>query len=219
MLVRMDSAFVRGLTQGRLSRRQLLRGAGGAVAGAYVGSALAACGIAGTRDTGAAADYNWSDFWNRQQVAGDPRLGQLAALHRPKQGQHPSIDEFTEKTGIQVNYKPVIQDNASFFAQISPVLQAGAVDRLRPGRDHRWLGAHPDDQEPVADPARPLADAELLPLRGADRASALFDPKNTYTVTWQSGITGIAYDTATDRAAGSTASATSSTRRSRARSG
>ena len=41
-----------------------------------------------------------------------------------KHGSHPSIDEFTKQTGIQVNYKPVIQDNASFFAQISPVLQA-----------------------------------------------------------------------------------------------
>ena len=101
MLSRVDRALVRGLTQGRLSRRQLLRGAGGALAGAYVGSALAACGIAGTRDTGAPADYNWSEFWNRQQVAGVLDWANWPLYIDTKQGQHPSIDEFTQRTGIK----------------------------------------------------------------------------------------------------------------------
>ena len=50
-----ERALLRGLTERRLSRRGLLRGAGGALAGAYLAGALSACGIAGTRDTGAPA--------------------------------------------------------------------------------------------------------------------------------------------------------------------
>ena len=201
MLTRVNSAFVRGLTQGRLSRRQLLRGAGGAVAGAYVGSALAACGIAGTRDTGAPADYNWSEFWNQQQVAGSSTGPTGRSTSTPTRAQHPSIDEFTQKTGIQVNYRPVIQDNASFFAQISPVLQAEAGHRLRPDRDHRRLGADADDREPLADPARPLADPELLPLRRPDRARARVRPQEPlHGRPGRRGSPGIAYDPRADRA-------------------
>ena len=194
MLTHVNSAFVRGLTQGRLSRRQLLRGAGGAVAGAYVGSALAACGLAGTRDTGAPADYNWSEFWNRQQVAGVLDWANWPLYIDTKQGQHPSIDEFTQKTGIQVNYKPVIQENASFFAQISPVLQAKqsiGYDlivisdgwELTQMIKNRWL--IPLDHARIPNFFRYAGPTALGPS---------FDPKNTYTATWQAGVTGIAYN-------------------------
>ena len=194
MLSRVNRALVRGLTQGRLSRRQLLRGAGGALAGAYVGSALAACGIAGTRDTGAPADYNWSEFWNRQQVAGVLDWANWPLYIDTKQGQHPSIDEFTQRTGIKVNYKPVIQENASFFAQISPVLQAKqsiGYDlivisdgwELTQMIDNRWL--IPLDHSRIPNFSRYAGPTALGPS---------FDPKNTYTVTWQAGITGIAYN-------------------------
>jgi spermidine/putrescine transport system substrate-binding protein len=40
----------------------------------------------------------------------------------------PSLDAFTERTGIQVNYREVIPDTDRFFQQIEPYLAAG-----RPG--------------------------------------------------------------------------------------
>ena len=164
------------------------------MAGAYVGSVLAACGIAGTRDTGAPADYNWSEFWNRQQVAGVLDWASWPLYIDTKQGQHPSIDDFTRRTGIQVDYKPVIQENASFFAQISPVLQAKqsiGYDlivisdgwELTQMIKNRWL--IPLDHTRIPN---------FFKYAGPTALGPSFDPKNTYTVTWQAGITGLAYN-------------------------
>ena len=33
-------------------------------------------------------------------------------------GTHPTLDTFKQQTGIQVNYKPVINDNQAFYAKI-----------------------------------------------------------------------------------------------------
>ena len=65
-----DPAFLRGLTQSRFSRRQFVRAGATAAAVAGFGSALSACGIAGTRDTGAPADFDWASFWASQQARG-----------------------------------------------------------------------------------------------------------------------------------------------------
>ena len=64
-----DPAFLRGIVQSRFSRRKLLRAAGAGVAGAGLMGFLDACGIAGTRDTGA-ENVNWSVFWSQQHKAG-----------------------------------------------------------------------------------------------------------------------------------------------------
>ena len=45
----LDAALARGLTQARVSRRQVLKGAVAAAVGAGVAGALSACGISGTQ--------------------------------------------------------------------------------------------------------------------------------------------------------------------------
>jgi spermidine/putrescine transport system substrate-binding protein len=189
-----EPAFLRGLTEARFSRRGLLRGAAAGVAGAGIAGALAACGVAGTRNTGAPADFNWKSWWAEQRKAGVLDFANWPLYIDTKKGEHPSLELFQKHEGISVNYRPVIQDNASFFAQISPVLQAQqsiGYDlivisdgwELTQMITNRWL--IPLDHARIPNFSRHAGSvARKLP----------YDPDNRYTVTWQAGLTGIAYD-------------------------
>ena len=190
----LDPARLRGMTQSRLSRRDFVRAGATAAAVAGLGSVLSACGIAGTRDTGAPAIFDWSSWWSKQQKHGVLDWANWPLYIDTSHGRHPSLERFTKQTGIHVNYRPVIQENASFFAQISPVLQA----RQGIGYDlivisdgweltqmiaNRWL--IPLDHSRIPNFRRHAGPIAVHPS---------FDPRNRYTVTWQAGITGIGYD-------------------------
>ena len=106
---------------------------------------------------------------------------------------YPSIEAFTEQTGIEVEYDEGLLDNADFLAQYAPDLRAGnntGWDVMSPGG---WV---------VERMARlgwlEELDHSKLPnwtANVADYAKGLwFDPDNKYSVWWQGGITGIAYD-------------------------
>ncbi len=105
----------------------------------------------------------------------------------------PTLDAFTRRTGISVDYVEEINDNDEFFGKISPSL----MNHQQTGRDLivisdwmcarfvrlGWVQEMDRDRQPnVAEYLDPL-------LR-----SPAFDPGRTYTVPYQSGITGIAYD-------------------------
>ena len=129
--------------------------------------------------------------------AGD---GKLAWLNWPAyidisedETSYPSIEAFTEQTGIEVEYDEGLLDNAEFLAQYAPDLRAGnntGWDVMSPGG---WV---------VERMARlgwlEELDHSKLPnwtANAADYAKGLwFDPDNKYSVWWQGGITGIAYD-------------------------
>ena len=189
-----DPAFLRGVTEARFSRRRLLRAAGAGAAGAGMIGFLDACGIAGTRGTGA-ENVNWSVFWAQQHKAGVLDWANWPLyIDSAHGGDHPSIDLFSRQTGTTVNYRAVIQDNPSFFAQISPVLQAGqsiGYDlivisdgwELTQLIQNRWL--IPLDQSRMPNFHRHA---------GSIARDPPFDPGNRYTASWQSGLTGIAYD-------------------------
>jgi len=108
-------------------------------------------------------------------------------------GTYPTIDQFTSQTGIQVQYHEDINDNSEFFGKIQPDLQAGrstGYDMITPSD---WM---------VAKLIRfgylqPL-DKSLLPNWTANAQDVLknpwYDPGNTYSIPWQAGIVGIAYN-------------------------
>lgn len=187
--------LLRGLTEPRYSRRRFVRGAAGLLAAGSLAGALSACGIAGTRDTGWKDGFNWESWWSEQSKQGTFDFANWPLyIDRTKDGS-PTLNDFSEKYGITVNYLPVIQDNASFFAQISPVLQAGqsiGYDmvvisngwQLTQMIKNHWL--IPLDHSRMPNFERYAAQSIRSPN---------YDPGNKFTVTWQSGITGIAYDT------------------------
>ena len=171
-----------------------MRGAIAGAAGVGLAGALGACGISGSRGTGAPADFNWASWWAKQRKQGTLDWANWPLYIDTSHGDHPTLDKFTADTGIDVSYKPVIQDNAAFFAQISPVLEAQQsigydLIVITEGWEltqlikNRWL--IPLDQSRMPNFKRHAGKAVRDPS---------YDPGNRHTVTWQSGLTGIAYD-------------------------
>lgn len=185
---------LRGLTEPRYSRRRFVRGAAGLIAAGPLAGVVSACGIAGTRNTGWEEGFGWETWWREQERQGTFDFANWPLyIDRTKDGS-PTLNAFSAKTGTTVNYRPVIQDNASFFAQISPVLQAEQATgydmvvisngwELTQMIENHWL--IPLDHSRLPNFARYASAAVRDPV---------FDPGNEFTVTWQSGITGIAYD-------------------------
>jgi spermidine/putrescine transport system substrate-binding protein len=106
--------------------------------------------------------------------------------------KRPTIQQFQERYDIAVRYIEDVNDNDEFFAKIQPSLQAGqSVDRdlivltdWMAGRLVRLGWVEPIDRE-----ATPNATNLVQALR-----SPGWDPDRTYSLPWQSGMTGIAYN-------------------------
>jgi len=188
-----DPALLRGLTQRRLSRRDALKLGGGAVGL----SILAACGVSGTvaKNSPTPSAIDFKKIYDDGKPAGVLNFANWEDyIDVDSKGNSPSLKEFTKETGIKVNYKTVISDNDPFLAKIIPVLQAGqdtgydlvvltnggGIERMLRLNylvplDHKYLpnwqaNADPKTKNPV------------------------YDPGNKYTVPWQSGFTGIGYN-------------------------
>jgi spermidine/putrescine transport system substrate-binding protein len=111
----------------------------------------------------------------------------------------PSLVEFQKKFGVHVDYTEDINDNESFYNKIAPLLKRGEST----GRDIVVLtdnavnlglmlkNGYAEKLDKSAIPnIKNLVDVQKHPS---------FDPNRDYTLPWQSGMTGIAYnDTLTD---------------------
>ncbi|MEX0673567.1 MAG: spermidine/putrescine ABC transporter substrate-binding protein [Gaiellaceae bacterium] len=106
--------------------------------------------------------------------------------------KRPTIQQFQQKYDVAVRYIEDVNDNDEFFAKIQPSLSAGqSVDRdlivltdWMAGRLVRLGWLEPIDREATPN-ASNLVDA---------LASPGWDPDRTYSLPWQSGMTGIAYN-------------------------
>ncbi|MCM3922741.1 spermidine/putrescine ABC transporter substrate-binding protein [Frankia sp. AiPs1] len=187
-----DPAMLRGLTQARFGRRGLLRFAG--LAGGA--TLLAACGVSGEKKDSAGDDA--ASFWRDRTKAGtlDFANWPLYMDVGSTDSDHPSLDVFTKKTGIKVTYREVIQDNESFFAQIRPTLAAGKSI----GYDLMVLTNGITLSRVMQLGYLAPLDHARLPTFAANASpnvrNPTYDPGNAYTIPWQSGLTGIAYDPA-----------------------
>jgi spermidine/putrescine transport system substrate-binding protein len=108
--------------------------------------------------------------------------------------KRPTLDQFTEETGIAVRYFEDINDNAQYFGKIQgPLSQGRGIDRdiivLTDNSrfpalmiEQGWLEELDKDRIPNIEN---LIDAQQSPP---------FDPDRTYSLPWQSGMTGIAWN-------------------------
>ena len=172
-----------------LSRRGFLGRAGAGMAVVSLGGLLAACG---ERDGGSTPSFD------------DEPAGLLNFANRPlyidkvfrddETKYSPTLIGFSERTGIQVNYREVIQESDWFYQRIEPRLAAGQPSgwdvmvitngiTLTKLKENGYLVELPADLRPNFD--RHAGDFVVDPP---------YDPDNRYTMAWQSGITGIAYD-------------------------
>ena len=191
----LDPALARGLTEPRYTRAELLKSAGIGAGALGIGSLMAACGVSGTAGK-QKSGFDWAKWWSKQKQTGTLNFANWPLYIDVSHGQHPSLNQFTKATGIKVNYAEVIQDNAPFYAKIAPTLQAGqsiGYDIVVMTSDTWQLAEilHVNHWAVPLDHARiPNFFKYASPLI----KSPSYDPGNKYTVAWQSGFTGIAYN-------------------------
>ncbi|MFB8139523.1 ABC transporter substrate-binding protein [Streptomyces parvus] len=134
------AAMRRSLTSGRgaLTRRSLLRASGmGALALGGIAT-LGACGIppAKRADAGAPSD----DHSDKEKEVAFSNWTEYMDVSEDEKSR-PTLQAFTERTGIRVKYTEDINDNVEFFGKIKPQLAAGQ----NTGRDlicvTDWLAA------------------------------------------------------------------------------
>jgi len=195
-----DPAVWRGLTEPRISRRQLLASAGAGAGALGLSGFLAACGVKGATSTkssstptaGAVGSAAW---WSKQKLHHTVNFANWPYYIDVLKGKHPSLDHFTQKTGIKVTYTEPISDNLPFYAKIRPSLQA-----------KQYTGF---DVIVMTNNSPPLGYLiEFGWLTPLDRSMMVnfekyagplvknpsWDPGNKYTMAWQSGWTAIGYN-------------------------
>jgi spermidine/putrescine transport system substrate-binding protein len=194
-----DPAVMQEILRRRLTRRNVLRGAGVGVAGFSLASLLAACGDDG--GGGGNGDGNGDTAFDIAQIyAGEPGDTVNFAnwpfyLDQAKDSEgnviNPSLRLFEKETGISVDYRDVINDNAEFFGAIQPLLAGGDdpgwdIIVITNGRYFTTLVAN-DWVYPLDPARRPNFDANAASWA----RDPFYDPGNAHGMAWQSVITGI----------------------------
>lgn len=182
-------AFRAALARGLVSRRTALLG----MAGLGV-AALSACGSEGTGGGTATggAPATQEDLSDSEKVVNWSNWPEYIDVDDA--GNRPSIDAFTAATGIAVNYTEDYNDNDEFYAKVRPLLEAGQDT----GRDvwcsTDWMVSRLIRQGYVQE-----LDYANIP-NGENVVESLsnveFDPGRKFSLPWQSGFAGIAYNPA-----------------------
>ncbi|GGO70508.1 polyamine ABC transporter substrate-binding protein [Nonomuraea cavernae] len=181
-----NPALLRGVTQPR-TRREAFRIAGLSAAAL----ALAACGVQGQKAAPPKADAV-KDFWSKQT-----KHGKVVFANWPEYmpGDKAPLEAFAKATGISYEYKEVVNENAEFFGKVDPVLRAGQSL----GYDIVVMTNGVQLQHMFELGYATALDHSQLPNfaahAGAKYKERSYDPGNTYTLPYMSGITGIAYNT------------------------
>jgi spermidine/putrescine transport system substrate-binding protein len=173
----------------RITRRTFVRRAAASGSILTVPGLLAACG-------GGGGGGGTSSGATTQQLAKTLHFSNwtLYMDRNLKNHTFPSLIAFQKKTGTHVDYVQDINDNESYYHKIQPLLAHGQST----GRDivvltdnDRYLGlmlekgyAEKLDKSAIPN-MKNLLDVQKHPS---------FDPNRDYTLPWQSGMTGIAYN-------------------------
>ena len=189
-----DPALWRGLTQRRMSRRGALGVAGKGAGLLSMAALLASCGIAGSAER-RGAPVDWAAFWKDQKPTKQLNFANWPLYIDSEHGKTVSLELFTKATGIKVAYDPVIQSDDSFYATVEPELAAQEVT----GYDIMVITNGWYFTQLVNNGFLIELDFSKIP-NFFKYASPLvknpsYDPGNKHSVTWQTGFTGIAYNT------------------------
>jgi spermidine/putrescine transport system substrate-binding protein len=178
----------------RITRKTFIRRAAASGSILTVPGLLAACGGGGGGGGGGSSTTS-------KQLAKTLHFSNWTLYMDVNKKKHtfPSLIEFQKKYGTHVDYVEDINDNAGFFGKIQGQLSRGQSigrDIIVLTDNDRYLGlmlekgwAEKLDKSAIPN-MKNLVDVQKHPS---------FDPHRDYTLPWQSGMTGIAYnDTQTD---------------------
>jgi spermidine/putrescine transport system substrate-binding protein len=184
------------LSRSQMGRRGFLRGAGLAGLGLGAPGLLAACGTPAaqqTADSCVSKDLsstqktlrfsNWPLYLDEKEVK---RGGKKVTVN-------PTLDRFEKQTAIKVDYVADVNDNSEFFG----VVRNQLADCQPTGRDIMvltdWMAARMVNLgwlQKLDKAQVPNVEANLVPTL----KSPSWDKNRDYSVPWQSGLTGIAYN-------------------------
>jgi len=177
-----------------LTRRQLLERAALGGAALSVPGLLAACGGSGgiegaaTTTTGSAATTAARELASKLTISN----WTLYIDIDEETNERPTLAQFTEETGVEVEYIEDVNDNDEWFGKNQAALKAGNPI----GRDLTvltdWMAARMVRLGYVE-----ALDRDAMP-NASNLVSALaspgWDPNREFSMPWQSGLTGIGYD-------------------------
>ncbi len=179
-----------------VSRRGFMRGAGLAGLGVGATALLSACGTPAAKQTASSCVSkdlsasqktlhfsNWPLYLDEKKVK---RGGKKVTTY-------PTLADFEKQTGIKVDYVTDVNDNSEFFG----IVRNQLADCKSTGRDIMtltdWMAARMVDLGWLQ-----KLDKSKIPNVGANLVSTLkspsWDKNRDYSVPWQSGLTGIAYN-------------------------
>ncbi|WP_149202494.1 polyamine ABC transporter substrate-binding protein [Actinotalea subterranea] len=172
-----------------VSRRSVLALGAGLAGG---GALLAACGTGGTPSAG-------SSTGPAQDLSETEKLVRWANwtlyLDYDDQAQaYPTLDRFTQETGIEVTYAEDIEDNDAYFGKVQGQLANGqdigqdivTLTDWMAGRMIRLGYTQELDKANIPNAANLLASLQ----------DVSFDPGRAHSLTWQSGFGGLAWSKA-----------------------
>ncbi|MGH3017887.1 MAG: ABC transporter substrate-binding protein [Gaiellaceae bacterium] len=173
-----------------ITRKQLLRRGAAGVTVLSLPGLLAACGGGGGGDGGDGGELkDVLNFSNWELYIDTPSTRKAAGLTGPT-----TLQQFTAKNGIKVNYYEDVNDNPGYFAKVQGRLSRGqGIDRdiIVSTDNDRFLGEY------ITNGWALKLDKSLIPnisnLIDA-QASPPFDANRDYTLPWFSGMDGIAWN-------------------------
>jgi spermidine/putrescine transport system substrate-binding protein len=176
------------LVRAQLSRRSVLRGAGGV----GVAAALAACGTGDTTEPGTKAEPK-ATVEDKSATDKVVRWANWPAYldYNEKSKDYPTLEKFQTESGIKATYAEDIDDNDSYYGKIQGQLRNG--DDI--GKDvitlTDWMAGRLIRQGYVQE-----LDKAKIPNAGNLNPALQdvgFDPGRKFSMTWQSGYAGIGY--------------------------
>lgn len=172
----------------RVTRRQFMTRSGLVLGGAVVAPQfLAACGSDDDSGDGGGSGGSSSGvyFENWPEYIDTAEDGSV-------DGPGTTLANFTEQTGISIKYTETYNDNNEYFAKMQPLLSAGKAIGPNVIAPTYWMAARLLGLEWI----------EKLPFDKIPNSSNLVpnlvkppsDPTGEYSLPWQAGTTGIAYN-------------------------
>ncbi|HET7744187.1 MAG TPA: spermidine/putrescine ABC transporter substrate-binding protein [Gaiellaceae bacterium] len=173
----------------RMTRGELVRRGAAGVTFLSLPALLAACGGGGGGSSSSEQLNTVMNFANWPYYIDTPASLKKAGIDKPT-----TLEQFTKKTGIKVNYYVEINDNAGYFAKVQGRLSRGqgiGRDILVSTDNDKFLGEYIDNKW-----AQKL-DKSLIPniknLIPAQQHPP-FDPNRDYSLPWASGMDGIGWN-------------------------